>query len=84
MQISDFPKGNHTEFLSLITLATIPPIVCHGKGSSLEESRDEAAIHVLELLTKMGFDNIRTDSKTTDDSVVSEDTNVGDDQAADD
>lgn len=58
MQISDFPKGNHTEFLTLITLATTPPIVCHGQSTTLEASRDKAAIQVLDLLSKLGFDTV--------------------------
>lgn len=79
MQISDFPKGNHTEFLTLITLATTPPIVCHGQSTTMEESRDEAAIHVLELLTKLGFDNVCPKPKTTD-AVISAETNVVEDK----
>lgn len=70
MQISDFPKGNHTEFLTLITLATTPPIVCHGQSTTLEESRDQAAIQVLELLTKLGFDTVCAKPKLTDNATA--------------
>lgn len=79
MQVSDFPKGNHSEFLTLITLSTTPPIVCHGQSTTLEESRHEAAIQVLELLTKLGFDTVCSKTKTSEAAVtniVDEETNA--------
>lgn len=45
---ADFPKANHTEFLSLVTLATDPPHMGHGNGSTVDESRDSAALKVCE------------------------------------
>ncbi|XP_053690443.1 maternal effect protein staufen-like [Sabethes cyaneus] len=56
---SDFPKGNHGEFLTLVTLSTEPPQLCHGSGASLEESHDEAARGALEILSKIGLDNVK-------------------------
>ena len=47
---ADFPKANHTEFLSLVTLSTDPPHMGHGNGSTVDESRDSAALKVI-LLT---------------------------------
>lgn len=43
---ADFPKANHTEFLSLVTLSTDPPHMGHGNGSTVDESRDSAALKV--------------------------------------
>ncbi|XP_055619662.1 maternal effect protein staufen isoform X2 [Toxorhynchites rutilus septentrionalis] len=55
---SDFPKGNHGEYLTLVTLSTEPPQLCHGGGASLEESHDEAARGALDILSKIGLDNV--------------------------
>ena len=47
---ADFPKANHTEFLSLVTLSTDPPHMGHGNGSTVDESRDSAALKVIFFL----------------------------------
>lgn len=60
---SDFPKGNHTEFLSLVTLSTEPPHMSHGSGSSRDESRDHAAMKALTALSELGLDNVKPKSK---------------------
>lgn len=60
---SDFPKGNHTEFLSLVTLSTDPPHMSHGNGSSRDESRDHAAMKALTALSELGLDNVKPKSK---------------------
>lgn len=56
---SDFPKGNHTEFLSLATLSTDPPQMAHGSGYNIDESRDQAASKALSVLSEMGLDNVK-------------------------
>lgn len=56
---SDFPKGNHTEFLSLVTLTTEPPHMSHGNGSTRDESRDSAALKALTALSQLGLDNVK-------------------------
>ncbi|KAL1109942.1 hypothetical protein AAG570_014099, partial [Ranatra chinensis] len=43
IQFSDFPKGNHSEFLSLVTLDTDPPHVCHGAGATVDISQDQVS-----------------------------------------
>ncbi|XP_073993632.1 double-stranded RNA-binding protein Staufen isoform X2 [Rhodnius prolixus] len=58
VQFSDFPKGNHSEFLSLVSLATDPPQVCHGAGATTELSHDQAALNALRSLSEMGLDSI--------------------------
>lgn len=60
---SDFPKGNHTEFLSLVTLSTDPPHMSHGSGSSVDESRDHAAMKALGVLSELGLDNVKPKAK---------------------
>lgn len=59
VMFSDFPKGNHGEYLTLVTLSTEPPQLCHGSGASLEQSHDEAARGALEILSKIGLDNVK-------------------------
>ncbi|XP_052859599.1 double-stranded RNA-binding protein Staufen homolog [Anopheles cruzii] len=59
VQFSDFPKGNHGEYLTLVVLTTEPPQMCHGSGASLQESQDEAARCALEMLSKIGLDNVK-------------------------
>jgi double-stranded RNA-binding protein Staufen len=65
VMFSDFPKGNHGEYLTLVTLSTEPPQLCHGSGSSPMESQDEAARVALEMLSKIGLDNVKS-SKSSD------------------
>jgi len=59
---SDFPKGNHSEFLSLVTLSTDPPHMSHGAGSNVDESRDQAALKALGVLSELGLDNVKPKS----------------------
>lgn len=60
---NDFPKGNHSEFLSLVTLSTDPPQLSHGSGSSVDESRDHAALKALSVLSELGLDNVKPKAK---------------------
>lgn len=59
VQFSDFPKGNHGEFLTLVTLSTNPPQLLHGSGKTMEESNDQAAMKALTLLRKLGLGIIK-------------------------
>uniref|UniRef100_A0A6M2DZ61 Putative staufen n=1 Tax=Xenopsylla cheopis TaxID=163159 RepID=A0A6M2DZ61_XENCH len=72
VQFSDFPKGNHVEFLSLVSLSTSPPQVCHGAGVSTDASHDQAALTALQMLSEMGIDNItpKKDLSSTNPPVV--------------
>jgi double-stranded RNA-binding protein Staufen len=56
---SDFPKANHTEFLSLVTLSTDPPHMGHGSGTTIDESRDSAALKALSVISDIGLDNVK-------------------------
>jgi double-stranded RNA-binding protein Staufen len=56
---ADFPKANHTEFLSLVTLSTDPPHMGHGNGSTVDESRDSAALKALSVISELGIDNVK-------------------------
>ncbi|PNF27237.1 hypothetical protein B7P43_G05304 [Cryptotermes secundus] len=58
VQFSDFPKGNHSEFLSLVSLSTDPPQVCHGAGQTTDASHDQAALTALHALSEMGLDSV--------------------------
>ncbi|KAL0268852.1 UNVERIFIED_CONTAM: hypothetical protein PYX00_010660 [Menopon gallinae] len=58
VQFSNFPKGNHSEFLSLVTMSTNPSHVCHGSGPTIEESQDQAALTALRALSEMGVDSV--------------------------
>jgi double-stranded RNA-binding protein Staufen len=58
VHFSDFPKGNHGEYLTIVTLTTEPQQYCHGAGNSTEASHDQAAATALTLLTQLGLDNV--------------------------
>uniref|UniRef100_A0A4D5RA94 Double-stranded RNA-binding protein Staufen-like protein n=1 Tax=Scolopendra viridis TaxID=118503 RepID=A0A4D5RA94_SCOVI len=62
VQFTDFPKGNKTEFLSLVSLSTSPPQVSHGSGPTLDASHDQAALTALKALAELGIDTV-TDNK---------------------
>uniref|UniRef100_A0AAG5D690 DRBM domain-containing protein n=1 Tax=Anopheles atroparvus TaxID=41427 RepID=A0AAG5D690_ANOAO len=71
VQFSDFPKGNHGQYLTLVVLSTEPPQLCHGSGASLQESQDEAARGALEMLSQIGLDNVKPKAPTvTADSAI--------------
>jgi len=57
VHFSDYPKGNHKEFLTIVTLSTNPPQICHGVGKSSEESQNDAASNALKILSKLGLNN---------------------------
>ncbi|CAG0878827.1 unnamed protein product [Darwinula stevensoni] len=57
VQFSDFPRGNKTEYLSLVTLSTSPPQVFHGSGPTVEASHDQAALNALKQLAEVGLDS---------------------------
>ncbi|KRK00033.1 maternal effect protein staufen isoform X2 [Drosophila yakuba] len=57
VNFSDYPKGNHNEFLTIVTLSTHPPQICHGVGKSSEESQNDAASNALKILSKLGLNN---------------------------
>ncbi|XP_032689365.1 double-stranded RNA-binding protein Staufen homolog 2 [Odontomachus brunneus] len=59
VEFSDFPKGVsiNKEYLSLVSLSTDPPQVCHGNGATIAASRNQAALRALRTLTKLGLDN---------------------------
>lgn len=65
VNFSDFPKGNHGEFLTLVTLNTDPPQLCHGSGKTIEQSHDQAASTTLKLLGELGLDNVKPKPKPT-------------------
>ncbi|GJQ82168.1 putative staufen C-terminal domain protein [Trypoxylus dichotomus] len=58
VQFSDFPKANHEQFLTLVSLNTTPPQVCHGEGPTTEASHEKAALEALNVLSELGLDTI--------------------------
>lgn len=58
VQFSDFPKANHEVFLTLVSLSTTPPQVCHGEGPTTETSHEKAALEALNVLSELGLDNV--------------------------
>ncbi|CAG4983683.1 unnamed protein product [Colias eurytheme] len=56
VQFSDFPKRNHGEYLSLVSLSTEPPVMCHGGGASTALSHEQCARAALRALALMGLD----------------------------
>ncbi|KAK0172168.1 hypothetical protein PV328_005517 [Microctonus aethiopoides] len=63
VEFSDFPKGVYKEFLSLVSLSTDPPQVCHGHGPTISASRDQAALTALRTLSKLGLDSVTNTQK---------------------
>ncbi|XP_052739525.1 double-stranded RNA-binding protein Staufen homolog 2 isoform X1 [Bicyclus anynana] len=63
VQFSDFPKRNHGEYLSLVSLSTEPPVMCHGGGASTAHSHEQSARAALRALALMGLDAPTTGSK---------------------
>lgn len=58
VQFSDFPKANHEQYLTLVSLSTTPPQVCHGEGPTTEASHEKAALEALTVLSELGLDNV--------------------------
>lgn len=44
------------EFLTLVTVSSIPPLTCYGSGATVEASREEAASNALKPLLQLGLD----------------------------
>ncbi|CAD6219320.1 GSCOCT00004912001.2-RA-CDS [Cotesia congregata] len=66
VEFSDFPKnfqGVYKEYLSLVSLSTDPPQVCHGHGPTTSASRDQAALTALRTLSKLGLDSVTNTQK---------------------
>ncbi|XP_032591532.1 maternal effect protein staufen isoform X2 [Drosophila grimshawi] len=59
VNFSDYPKGNHNEFLTIVTLSTNPPQICHGVGKVCEESQNAAAGNALKILSELGLNNAK-------------------------
>ncbi|KOB77096.1 Staufen [Operophtera brumata] len=59
VQFSDFPKRNHGEYLSLVSLSTEPPVMCHGGGPSTAHSHEQCSRAALRALALMGLDTAR-------------------------
>lgn len=56
IQYTDFPKGNNKlEYLSLVSISTNPPQVCHGAGLDLDQSHDMAALTALRVISEMAM-----------------------------
>ncbi|XP_031847758.1 double-stranded RNA-binding protein Staufen isoform X5 [Nomia melanderi] len=73
VEFNDFPKGAvNKEYLSLVTLSTDPPQVCHGNGPTRNASRNQAALKALRTLSKLGLDNA-SNSQTKKDKGASGD-----------
>lgn len=65
VHFSDFPKGNHSDYLTLASLTTDPPQMFHGSGNSLDASKDQAALSALQTISELGLDNIKTPKAQT-------------------
>jgi len=54
-----FPKKG--EYLTVVSLSTNPPQICHGTGQSLETSHNNAAHNALKALAANGLDDVDKD-----------------------
>lgn len=69
VQFSDFPKANHEQYLTLVSLNTNPPQVCHGEGPTTEASHEKASLEALNVLSELGLDTIAPCKDNTNDGV---------------
>ncbi|XP_033126858.1 double-stranded RNA-binding protein Staufen homolog 2-like [Anneissia japonica] len=53
VHFQDFPKGNTSEFMSLVSVTTNPKLVAHGSGLTTEASHDAASMTALKLLSEI-------------------------------
>ncbi|XP_043244271.1 double-stranded RNA-binding protein Staufen homolog 2-like isoform X2 [Amphibalanus amphitrite] len=65
VQFTDIPRGNKSEFLSLVSLSTQPPQMSHGSGPTVEAAHDQAALTALTGLTELGLDNVTNGSPSS-------------------
>lgn len=72
VQFSDFPKANHETYLTLVSLSTNPPQVCHGEGPTTEASHEKAALEALRVLSELGLDNVVPNKDTSNGSASGE------------
>jgi len=68
VQFSDFPKANHEMYLTLVSLSTTPPQVCHGEGPTIEASHEKASLEALNVLSEMGLDNNAPSKESSSDA----------------
>jgi len=54
VQFTDYPKER--EYLTLVTVSSIPPLTCYGSGVTVEAAREEAASNALKPLLQLGLD----------------------------
>ncbi|KAK9718980.1 Double-stranded RNA binding motif [Popillia japonica] len=69
VQFSDFPKANHEQYLTLVSLNTNPPQVCHGEGPTTEASHEKASLEALNVLSELGLDTIAPCKDNSNDGV---------------
>ncbi|KAK5639109.1 hypothetical protein RI129_011601 [Pyrocoelia pectoralis] len=69
VQFSDFPKANHEMYLTLVSLSTNPPQVCHGEGPTTDMSHEKAALEALSVLSELGLDNVTPTKESNTENV---------------
>ncbi|KAF0770720.1 double-stranded RNA-binding protein Staufen 2 isoform X3, partial [Aphis craccivora] len=55
MILNLFNLGNHKDYLTLVSLSTMPPQICQGSGSTLENSRNAAALNAISSLVNLNI-----------------------------
>lgn len=50
-------------YLTLVSLGTNPPQVCHGEGSTTDASHEKAALEALKVLSELGLDIVASPVK---------------------
>lgn len=48
-------NGENGEYLSLVSLSTTPPLVCHGSGPTIQQAQNDAALGALRSLADKGL-----------------------------
>lgn len=64
-------NGENGEYLSLVSVSTNPPLVCHGSGPTIEHAQNEASLGALRSLASRGLDmSIDSDETLTSGSTI--------------
>jgi len=74
VQFTDYPKDNKgvKEFLTVVTVSSVPPLTFYGSGTTTDDSREEAASNALGPLLKLGMERCKASKDGAENAVKEE------------
>lgn len=74
VQFTDYPKDNKgvKEFLTVVTISSVPPLTFYGSGTTADDSREEAASNALGPLLKLGMERCKASKDGAENAVKEE------------